>query len=110
MDTEAIAITCCEHQVVRYALYISHYTLNQIKNDLIIREFPPTEIIYYPELVNRVSSESHKTCFNGRVASEEKTRSGLISEGWRMVWEFLMNGKSMAPVASLQPKILLKRM
>ena len=27
---------------------------------------------------NRVNSESHKACFNGRVVSEEKTRSGLM--------------------------------
>ena len=55
---------------------------------MFIRIFTSTEFFYYPELVNRVSSESHKTCFNGRVASEEKTRSGLISDGWRMAWEF----------------------
>ena len=47
---------------------------------MILRKSTPDEIFYYPELVNRVSSESHKTCFNGRVASEEKTRSGLISD------------------------------
>ena len=47
---------------------------------MIIRMNTPNEIFYYPELVNRVSSESHKTCFNGRVASEEKPRSGLISD------------------------------
>ena len=71
---------------------------------MFIRIFTSTEIFYYPELVNRVSSESHKTCFNGRVASEEKTRSGLISDGWRMAWEFWMDYRSMASVASHQPE------